>query len=58
MFSNGSKERGHVATLFLSHNFTKQLSGYLQAEYFIPGKFYTDKAENAALLRWQVNYRF
>jgi len=58
MFSNNSKERGQVATLILNHNFTKQLSGLLQAEYFIPGKFYTDKAENAALLRWQLQYRF
>ncbi|MCE5262740.1 MAG: alginate export family protein [Deltaproteobacteria bacterium] len=58
MFSNGSKERGQVATLVLNHNFTKRLSGLLQAEYFIPGNFYTDKAENAALLRWQLNYRF
>jgi hypothetical protein len=58
MFSNNSRERGQVATLILNHNFTKQLSGLLQAEYFIPGKFYSSKAENAALLRWQVNYRF
>jgi hypothetical protein len=58
MFSNNSKERGQVATLILNHNFTKQLSGLLQAEYFIPGKFYTDKAENAALLRWQLQYKF
>jgi hypothetical protein len=58
MFSNNSKERGQLATLILNHSFTKQIDGLLQVEYFIPGKFYNDKAENAALYRWQLQYKF
>lgn len=58
MFSNNSKERGQLATLLLSHGFTKQIDGLLQVEYFIPGEFYNDHAEHAALYRWQLQYKF
>jgi len=58
MFSNTSKERGHLATLMLTHAFSKNLDGFIQAEYFFPGNFYTDKAKEAAFLRWQLQYKF
>jgi hypothetical protein len=58
MFSNNSKDRGQLATMMLSHAFTKQLDGFLQAEYFVPGKFYTDQAQNAAFVRWQLQFKF
>lgn len=58
MFSNNCKERGQLATLILNHSFTKQLDGLLQVEYFIPGKFYNDNAQHAALYRWQLQYKF
>lgn len=58
MFTNSGMERGQIATLMLSHSFTKQIDGYLQAEYFIPGNFYVDNAHKAAFLRWQLQYKF
>jgi hypothetical protein len=58
MFSNDSKDRGHIVTAMLSHTFTKQLDGYLQAEYFAPGDFYSDKADDAIFIRWQLQYKF
>ncbi len=58
MFSNDSKDRGHIGTFMLSHAFTKLLDGYLQAEYFAPGDFYGRKADDAIFLRWQLQYKF
>ena len=57
MFSNNSKERGQLATMILNHSFTKQIDCLLQVEYFVPGKFYNDNAHNAALYRWQLQYK-
>lgn len=58
MFSNDGKERGHIGTFMLTHSFTKQIDGYLQAEYFNPGDFYADAAEDSIFLRWQLQYKF
>ena len=58
MFSNNSRERGQLATTILNHSFTKQIDCLLQVEYFVPGKFYNDNAHNAALYRWQLQYKF
>ena len=55
---SSSKDRGHIVTAMLSHTFTKQIDGYLQAEYFIPGDFYSDDAEDAIFLRWQLQFKF
>jgi len=57
MFSNNSKERGQLATVILNHSFTKQIDCLLQVEYFVPGKFYNDNVHNAALYRWQLQYK-
>lgn len=58
MFSNDSKDRGHIGTLMLSHTFTKQLAGFIQAEYFAPGDFYGDDADDAIFLRWELSFKF
>jgi hypothetical protein len=58
MFSNSGKDRGHIGQMMLAHTFTKQIDGYLLAEYFIPGNFYVDNAQKGAFLRWQLQYKF
>jgi hypothetical protein len=58
MFSNDSKDRGHIGTFMLTHAFNKKIDGYLQAEYFAPGDFYGDDAEDAIFLRWQLQFKF
>jgi hypothetical protein len=57
VYSNNGKERGHLPTAMLNHKFTKQLDGFLQLEYFIPGNFYSDNARNATFFRWQLQYK-
>jgi len=56
MFGTG-KERGHLPTAIMTHKFSKNLDGMLQLEYFIPGSFYADKADNATFFRWQLQYK-
>ncbi|MCX8031304.1 MAG: alginate export family protein [Thermodesulfovibrionales bacterium] len=58
MFSNSGKERGHLPQAMLSHKFTKNLDGYLLAEYFIPKNFYNKNANDALFFRWQLQYKF
>jgi hypothetical protein len=57
MFSNSRKERGHLPTAMLSHKFSKNIDGFLQFEYFIPGDFYNDNAKNALFFRWQLQFK-
>lgn len=57
MFSNSGKERGHLPTAMLSHKFSKNIDGFLQFEYFIPGDFYNDNAKNALFFRWQLQFK-
>ncbi|HSB30744.1 MAG TPA: alginate export family protein [Candidatus Sulfobium mesophilum] len=56
MFGDG-KSRGHLPTAILSHQFTKKLDGMLQLEYFVPGSYYSDQADNATFFRWQLQYK-
>ncbi len=56
MFGTG-KERGHLPTAILTHSFSKNLDAMVQLEYFIPGSFYSDQADNATFFRWQLQYR-
>ncbi len=58
IFSNSGKERGHLPQVMLSHKFTKNLDGYILGEYFIPGNFYYDGADNAMFLRTHLQYKF
>jgi hypothetical protein len=56
MFGTG-KSRGHLPTAILSHKFTKNIDGMLQFEYFAPGSFYANAADNAIFFRWQLNVK-
>jgi len=56
LFGTG-KERGHLPTAILSHRFSKSLDAMAQLEYFIPGSYYSDQADNATFLRLQLQYR-
>lgn len=58
MFSNSGKDRGHLPQAMLNHKFTKNIDGYLLAEYFIPKNFYSSAANDAFFFRWQLQYRF
>jgi hypothetical protein len=58
MFSNSGKDRGHLPQAMLNHKFTKNIDGYLLAEYFVPKNFYNSNANNAIFFRWQLQYRF
>jgi len=57
MFSNSGKSRGHLPTALLYHKFNKNIDGFLQLEYFIPGSFYADNADNALFFRWQLQFK-
>jgi hypothetical protein len=55
----GSYFRGHLLTSQLSYKFTKDLSGRINAEYFIPGDYYADTNQrNATFVRAEVVYSF
>jgi len=56
MFGTG-KERGHLPTAMLRHKFSKNIDGFLQFEYFIPGNFYADNAKNAIFFRWELLFK-
>ncbi|HXX56602.1 MAG TPA: alginate export family protein [Thermodesulfovibrionales bacterium] len=56
MFTNNGHGRGYLPTALLSHRFTKNLDGFLQLEYFVPGDFYNSK-DNATFFRWQLQYK-
>jgi|WetSurMetagenome_2_1015567.scaffolds.fasta_scaffold00042_10 hypothetical protein len=58
MFSNDSRDRGHLFTGILTQNIMKNLDGMLQFEYFIPGKFYAANTNDAVFFRWQLQYKF
>jgi hypothetical protein len=58
IFSNSGKERGHLPQAMLYHKFNKNLDGYILGEYFIPGDFYFDGADNATFIRTQLQYKF
>lgn len=49
--------KGHVIPTMLTHKFSKNLDGYLQAEWFEPGNYYIDRAKSAIFFRWQLQYR-
>lgn len=56
MFGTGTS-RGHLPTAILSHKFSKNIDGMAQLEYFVPGKFYSDQADNAIFFRWQLQFK-
>lgn len=58
MFTNDGHNRGFLPTAILSHKFTKNIDGMAQLEYFAPGNFYADAADNALFFRWQLQVKF
>jgi len=56
MFGTG-KTRGHLPIAILSHTFSKNVDGFLELEYFIPGSFYSSQADNATFFRWQLQVK-
>lgn len=57
-FSGTGKNRGSLYITKLDYAFTKNLSAYLLGEFFTPGNFYTDDADNAIFVRTQVEVKF
>ncbi len=56
---SSSHFRGQLFTSCLSYKFTKDLTGRLNAEYFIPGNYYgPDNQEDATFLRAEIVYSF
>jgi hypothetical protein len=57
--SGDSKYRGSLLTSTIRYRFCKQLTGYLQGEYFIPGNYYQDPSnDNAYFIRLNFEYTF
>jgi hypothetical protein len=58
-FYGGDSFRGQLLTGRLMYQFTKNLSGRIDAEYLIPGDFYADDKRNEAIfLRGQIIFTF
>ena len=55
--SHNSKERGHLYQIKLTYNFTKRLTGSINFEHMIPGKFYAND-DSAHFIRTQIEYKF
>ena len=58
-FTDNGSFRGHLLTCWAKYNFSKQLSGSLVGEYFMPGNYYA-KANNddALFFYFNVTYTF
>ena len=58
-FTDNGNFRGHLLTCWARYNFSKQLSGNLVGEYFMPGNYYA-KANNddALYFHFTVTYTF
>ncbi len=56
---SGEKNRGSLYQARLDYKFTKNIAGYILAEYFVPGDFYlpTNRSE-AVFLRTELSFKF
>lgn len=52
------RNRGHLPQLRFDYKINKDISTYFLAEYFIPGNFYADTADESLFLRAEVSLRF
>jgi|GEM_PF-168591 hypothetical protein len=57
MFSNSGKDIGNLPTTLLYYKFNKNIDGFIQWEYFMPGNFYTSAAKDASFFRWQLQFK-
>jgi hypothetical protein len=51
-------ERGHNLQWLTTYVFTQNLSGHFLAEWFAPGDYYADDADDAVFVRFQLMYQF
>jgi ABC-type uncharacterized transport system fused permease/ATPase subunit len=49
--------RGSLLTGKLTWKWNENVSGHFLGEYFTPGNFYADQADEAWFLRWQVAFK-
>jgi hypothetical protein len=54
----GGKDRGHNLQWLTEYVFTKNLTGHFLFEWFEPGNFYADDADDAFFTRFQLMYTF
>ncbi len=57
-FFGSGKTRGHLPQAKIEYAFNKNISTYILAEYFIPGDFYADGADDALFLRSEIQLKF
>ena len=56
--SGTGKDRGHLPQFKVKYKINDNISTYFLAEYFIPGNFYTDDADEGLFLRTEVQFKF
>ena len=54
----GGKNRGHLPQFKASYAISKNVTTYFLAEYFIPGNFHSDEADDALFLRTEIKIKF
>ncbi len=57
LFGTG-KNRGHLPQAKLEYSLDENISAYVLAEYFVPGNFYSDSADEAFFLRTELTFKF
>ncbi|MDD5347896.1 MAG: alginate export family protein [Candidatus Omnitrophica bacterium] len=57
IFSGTSKNRGYMPQARIDYAFSKNVSAYFLAEYFVPKKFYVEK-DPALFLRTEISIKF
>lgn len=58
-FALGSgKNRGQLPQVKVDYAFTKDITAYILAEYFIPGNFYADSADESLFVRTELKIKF
>jgi len=58
-FSGSEKDRGNLYQARFDYKFTKNIAGYILAEYFVPGDFYApSNRDEAMFLRTELTFKF
>ncbi len=57
MFTNNGHDIGNLPTTLLYYKFNKNIDGFVQWEYLLPGNFYQSTAKNASFFRWQLMFK-
>jgi hypothetical protein len=57
MFTNSGTNIGNLPTTLLYFKCNKNIDGFVQWEYLLPGNFYTTTAKNASFFRWQLQFK-